>query len=112
MAVQLAWSLYLDDIRVPDTSRTWVIARSCGEAQTLVSRLGMPDFISFDHDLGDEVPTGYDFAHWLVECDLDKKYCFSKDFTYAVHSANPPGAANIRGLMDNYLKHLGSVTIP
>jgi hypothetical protein len=74
------------------------------EAQDVISDLGWPLWISFDHDLGDNVPTGYDLARWLVEQDLDGNQ-MPDQFEYRVHSANPVGAANIQGLLDGYLRH-------
>jgi hypothetical protein len=79
----------------------WVLARSADEAIAVVEELGMPSFISFDHDLGD----GKDaiaVAHWLIERDMDG-VAFPSDFAFEVHSGNPIGRANIRGLIDNYL---------
>lgn len=104
------WALFLDDERMPKTSdRTWVIARSMSQAVELVKANGMPSFISFDHDLGcnevgEPLPTGYDFAHWLVKMDMDKIYMIPEDFGFFVHSANPQGAANIQGLLTRYLR--------
>lgn len=95
-------SLYLDDERTPKTDRNWVIARAFDEALLYVEQNGIPEYISFDHDLGEE-KTGYDFAKWIVEQDLDGTYCIPANFAFNVHSANGPGAANIRGLLDSYL---------
>ncbi|GAB3824380.1 cyclic-phosphate processing receiver domain-containing protein [Hymenobacter jeollabukensis] len=39
--------------------------------------------------------SGYDCAKWLVEQELLVE-------RFNVHSANPVGAANIRGLLENY----------
>jgi hypothetical protein len=58
-------------------------------------------FISFDHDLGENVPTGHDFAKWLVECHLDGKHLFPETFSYAVHSANPPTVGRSEALHIN-----------
>lgn len=54
-------------------------------------KYGIPDFISFDHDFGvDEnnnlLPTGYDFAKWLVEQDMNLDYTFPHNFSFYVHS--------------------------
>ena len=95
--------LFLDDVRDPPPGE-WVTVRSFAAAVEYVERHGIPAFISFDHDLGENVPTGHDFAKWLVECHLDGKHRFPKTFSYAVHSANPPGAANITGLLDGFLR--------
>lgn len=90
--------LYLDDEREPSTDKPWDIVRTYDDAVNYVKKHGIPDYISFDHDLGEE-KTGYDFAKWLVEQDLDGKRVFPSDFEYNVHSANPVGAKNI----DNHL---------
>ena len=100
--------LYLDDVRdLPDES--FLLARSYEEAVLFVKENGIPPFISFDHDLGvDEneklLPTGFDFAKWLVEMDMDNIYKFPENFSFNVHSANPVGKANIEGYLNNYLK--------
>ena len=99
--------LYLDDVRdLPDES--FDLARSYDEAVNYVKENGIPTFISFDHDLGvDEneklLPTGFDFAKWLVEMDMDNIYKFPENFSFNVHSANPVGKANIEGYLNNYL---------
>lgn len=100
--------LYLDDLRdLPDES--YILARSYEEAILYVKHNGIPPFISFDHDLGvdeDEklLPTGFDFAKWLVEMDMDNIYKFPENFSFYVHSANPVGKANIESYLSNYLK--------
>ena len=96
------YNLFLDDIRTPKNG-DWTIARSFAEAVSIVEKHGYPAHVSFDHDLGDNVPTGMDFAKWLVEQDLDNQN-MPEDFDYTVHSANPPGRENIEGLMYGYLK--------
>ena len=100
--------MFLDDMREPQNDYD-VIARSFEEAVEFVQKYGIPTFISFDHDLGvDEnenlLPTGYDFAKWLVDMDMDNIYKFPENFTFHVHSANPVGKANIEGYLNNYLK--------
>lgn len=101
--------LYVDDLRpLPDD--TYDLARSYDEALKYIKYNGIPPFISFDHDLGvDEkdnlLPTGYDFAKWLVEMDMDNIYTFPKSFDFYVHSANPVGKANIENYLNNYLNY-------
>lgn len=112
------YSLFLDDDnetrfppRGPAPVGRWVIVRSLADACEVVERRGVPDFISFDHDLGPE-DKGIHFAHWLIGMDLDEREKDSSNpermlkdgFRYRVHSENPVGAENIRRLMDNYLK--------
>jgi hypothetical protein len=111
--------LFLDDERVP-SDVTWVniargvpweIVRSFNEAVAWVRRHGFPDVISFDHDLSFEhyggdytkEKTGYDFAKWLIEYDLDTN-TMPEDFSFTVHSMNPVGSRNIKNLLDNYLR--------
>lgn len=94
--------LWLDDIRpVPDN--TWEIAVDFNDAVWFCQEYGCPDFISFDHDLGLLSKTGNEFAHWLVNMDVDNPGFIPKDFDFQVHSANPVGAENIRGILNNYL---------
>ena len=123
--------LYLDDHRDPMvwlngdmfmvTHKIYWVQSFDEFVEWIVSN-GLPDFISFDHDLGDEhyedfinageqinyetyaEETGYDAAQWLV------KYCDEhrlKIPLYRVHSANPTGAENIRSYLRNAIKHLG-----
>lgn len=67
--------LYIDDLRTP-VDESFEIVRSFEEAVGFVGQNGAPDFISFDHDLGIDktgnlLPSGYDFAKWLVESDIN-----------------------------------------
>lgn len=98
--------LYLDDIRIPTTSGM-AIVRSYDDAVHFMRKYGCPEYISFDHDLGDEDEhSGLDVAKWMIEKDLDNNGTFiPPGFTYTVHSANPPGAENIDGLLKSYLFH-------
>lgn len=98
----LDYKLFLDDIRFPK-EEGWIIARTYDEAVAIVKLLGIPQNISFDHDLGLDSLTGYDFAKFLVEYDMTYNE-IDKTFTFYVHSANPVGAENIRKLLDNYVQ--------
>lgn len=98
------WKLFLDDLRDPPDD-SWVVARSCEEAEEFILRFGFPDEISFDHDLGENVETGFDFTKKIVDADISANgKLIPTSFQYNVHSANPCGAANISGLLKNYLK--------
>ena len=99
--------MFLDDIRVPKNDYD-VIVRSFEEAINFVNENGIPTFISFDHDLGcDEIgnilKSGYDFAKWLVDMDIENIYKFPNNFTFDIHSANPIGKNNIKSILNNYL---------
>ena len=99
------WSMYIDDERTPRTStREWTIVRSVEDAIKAIQDKGFPSYISFDHDLGDNVPTGHDLAKWIVENDLEGLIQIPADFEYNVHSANPVGAKNIEGTLGGYLR--------
>lgn len=104
-----SWKLYLDDIRSPKDP-TFVVSRSVEDAKKFVETCGMPNFISFDHDLGIDMKgnvlsSGYDLAKWLVEMDMDGIYVFPNDFAFDVHSMNPVGSKNIRDFMNGYLEY-------
>lgn len=87
-----------------------------------ITRNGLPDMISFDHDLGEDIAmdsvskgvnkkkarmvkreakSGYDAAKWLVDYTIDNDMDLPM---FGVHSANPVGAENIRKLLTNYMK--------
>ncbi len=109
----MSYVLFLDDVRdpnwvYPDSDvADWVVCRSFDEAVAVCEDLGCPSEVSFDHDLGDGTPTGYDFAHWLISRDMDAVF-FPKTFKWHVHSANPVGAENIRGLLECYFQNRGT----
>ena len=95
--------MYLDDERVPKLRDDYVIVRSFNEAVAYVLEHGLPEFISFDHDLG-LVESGYDFAKWLVDYMIDNQTLVLPEWN--VHSANPVGAQNINGLLESFKRHL------
>lgn len=110
----MSYVLFIDDERdPPQNGNQWVVARSSDEAISIVKKLGMPDFISFDHDLGGD-DTSMKFIDWLINMTLDLYYGgyaregipFIKDFT--VHSQNPVGAKNIEGKLNRIIQFLRS----
>jgi len=98
--------MFIDDERFP-VKDDFIIVRSVAEAILEIEKHDQPpNYISFDHDLGDNVKTGFDLAKWLVEKDLDYEGSFlPNDFSFYVHSANPVGKENIEGLLNNYLEY-------
>lgn len=94
------YSLYLDDERNPKTNRKWVVVRNYNDFKSVITKKGLPNYISFDHDLGEE-KTGLDCAHWVVSYCLDNKCKLPE---YNVHSANTPGRDNIKSLLDSFSK--------
>jgi len=128
--------LWLDDLRNPfidtegkvppiiDSVVEWVL--NYEQFVQWIEKFGLPDIISFDHDLADEhytpeqywsdyqkskeyqesqnyqEKTGMDCAKWLVD------YCIDNNLklpTFYIHSANPVGADNIKFYLQNYLKY-------
>lgn len=109
----MTYQLFLDDERYPVLKKDnwviatpWHIARNYDDAIWYVQNLGVPRFISFDHDLGaPQNPTGYDFAKWLCAYIEDYELDFPDKFEYHIHSQNPVGAENIRAYMENFLRY-------
>ena len=116
--------LYLDDVRIPKTD-SWEVVRNYDEfvAHILMNGLENYEVISLDHDLGEgamieyytnvkpnyeldynRIPekTGMDCARYLVAEAMNKKIPLP---TIYVHSANPIGAANIIGYINNYFRN-------
>lgn len=94
--------MYIDDIRIPEFEYDF-IARTSAEAIEYIERNGCPDFISFDHDLGED-DTAMKVVKYIVEKDLDNHLFIPQNFAYNVHSANPIGKANIEGYLNCYLR--------
>ncbi|WP_347230597.1 cyclic-phosphate processing receiver domain-containing protein [Chryseobacterium sp. Leaf394] len=115
--------LFLDDLRYPIDAYhytkqdiflrdDWVIARNYHQFVSSILEEGLPEFISFDHDLADEdylesdsheIPekTGYECAKWLINYCMDHNAELPKFFS---HSMNPVGKENIESLLNNYKK--------
>lgn len=96
----MTYKMFLDDERFPpDDGTQWVIVRSSEQAIAVVQEFGLPNFISFDHDLGGN-DTSRKFIIWLLDYMLDNNLSFvGRDFDFYVHSQNPIGAQWIRGTM-------------
>lgn len=128
------YNLFLDDIREPDqcfgythnqiyTALDWIVVRSYNEFIKCVETMGIPEVISFDHDLADEhydpdlygsetyneaydnfeFKTGYDCAKWFIDYIIDNKLELPN--TILIHSMNPAGALNIKSLFDTYNRY-------
>jgi hypothetical protein len=129
--------LYLDDFRFPKLSfdytnniiyndKDWDIVTNYDEFVNYILKNGLPNLISFDHDLADEhytpaiywndyekskeyqeklqykEKTGLECAKWLIDYCIDNK---QKLPNYLCHSQNPVGKDNILGLLDNFNKN-------
>ncbi|WP_348725362.1 cyclic-phosphate processing receiver domain-containing protein [Tenacibaculum sp. 190524A05c] len=105
--------LFLDDLRTIDMvydasqEKEFDIVRTYEAFVSYVQKNGLPDFISFDNDLGldkkgEVALDGYAAAKWLVyESGLDLR-----GLQFKVHSANPVAAEQIKGLLTNYIDFL------
>lgn len=119
------YRIYLDDVRTP-IHDGWVVARDYNEFVSKIQEIGLENIevITLDHDLGPEAmkeyfknvatnyelhyenivneKTGLDCAKWLVAESMVSKIPLPQIYT---HSANPIGAANIIGYINNFLKN-------
>lgn len=122
--------LFLDDERIPQKvtwvalpSVDWVIAKNYAQFVELIERNGLPQSVSFDHDLADEhyieyttahdpksptkgtiqydkftEKTGYDCAKWLAQYCVDKNLPIPQ---YYIHTMNPIGGMNIYSILES-----------
>jgi hypothetical protein len=105
----MTYRMFIDDERFPpNDGKEWVIVRSSYEAMAMVADRGVPNFISYDHDLG-EKDTSIIFIHWMMYLYLDGDISvFPTEF--AVHSQNPVGARNITALLLNFIETVNPVS--
>lgn len=130
----MSYSLFLDDCRMPHQVN-WVripdveyeIVRSYEDFVAKIEKKGLPEFVSFDHDLcvehykqmadlfykkngsyqynSFEEKTGYDCAKWLIQYCEEKNLDFPK---YAIHSMSPVGRSNIHAAITSYASYRSS----
>lgn len=128
----MKYNLFLDDIRTPlgaygftnfkpFIEENWVVVKNYDEFVNYITKHGLPNFISFDHDLADEhyappdqysnynewaisqdfkEKTGYDCAKWIIDYCIDNKKELPGFFC---HSMNPTGRENINALLNNFV---------
>ncbi len=109
----MSYNLFLDDFRNPMCLRitlTWEIVRNYKGFVKIIEERGLPQLISFDHDLCLEdinkqndfkEKTGYDCAVWLIEYCMRTNQKLPK---WQVHSLNPVGRSNIQSILENFEK--------
>lgn len=116
-------SLFLDDIRKEPEG--WFVVRNYNQFIEWIKVNGLPDVVSFDHDLADEhyndylsdenfgkkddeiklnydkyqEKTGYDCAKWLVQYCLENKLDLP---IYYIHTCNGVGRINIQKTLENF----------
>lgn len=100
------FNMFIDDERFPpNDGREWIICRNIREVIETCKEYGrLPDYVTFDHDLGEYEPTGHTIAKWMVDMDMDQIYTFPETFQYYVHSQNPVGKKNIESYLNSYLE--------
>lgn len=123
----MGYNLFLDDNRTPINvfyytknpmyiKESWVIVRNYDEFISYIQENGLPEKISFDHDLGDEhyknqnninydnflEKSGYDCAKWLINYCIDNKKNLPS--IILIHSMNIVGTKNIESLFNSYYK--------
>lgn len=97
--------LYLDDERFPKTDYPWTIVRTVDEFRNAIRERGLPDLVSFDHDLGEEdgAETGVHAVKFLVEQTRElEEDPHIIEVNY--HTANPVGRDNMKALWNSWLK--------
>jgi len=119
--------LFLDDIREPSHAYSythnsvymeeWDIVRDYTQFVMYIEKYGVPDKISFDHDLADfhynvqenidynefKEKTGFHCAKWLIEYCMETRQDLPKEIY--IHSMNIVGSKNIESLFKTYFKH-------
>jgi hypothetical protein len=122
------YNLFLDDcrhpsevdwVKLPDVR--WIIARTYEDFVRIIERDGLPEIVSFDHDLGPSAysqvvsammtgeidyskiteKTGYDAARFLVNYCLERNAALPE---YYIHTLNPVGKLNILSVLQSYEK--------
>lgn len=133
----MSYKLFLDDVRTPDQVKwvrlpagPYVVVRSYQEFVNKIMQQGVPEFVSFDHDLADEhyaigsrhvdslidnnifnhdygvEKTGFDCARWLVDYCIEQGCKFPN---YAIHSMNPVGVERISMYISQAQKFVSSL---
>ena len=94
----------------------WIVVRNYDDFVKYITEHGVPEILSFDHDLADEhyeshqeydqytEKTGYHCAKWLIYYCIDNKK--ELPATILIHSMNPAGSMNIKSLFESYYKSL------
>ena len=92
--------IWLDDVREPPNG-DFIWCKNVETAKKMVDSHAV-DFISFDHDLGSNVFTGYSLATYIESMADEHKI---KPPEYAIHSANPVGRERIDAAMKKAVEY-------
>ena len=131
----MSYHLFLDDSRQPKDVKwidlppyNWVVVKSYDEFVKTIRKRGIPETVTYDHDLADEhykeysvahdektpnygvirynvfkEKTGYDCAKFLAELCIETK---SPIPPYYIHTLNPIGRQNIFSVLESARKVL------
>lgn len=107
-AIQAGSNIFIDDERAPPPGE-WQIARTASDFEQFLETRP-PAIISFDHDLGCDdagatLPNGHDCVRLLIEAAMDRPDVVADLRIIVLHSANPVGRANMRGLIEGAVQH-------
>jgi hypothetical protein len=144
----MSFNLFLDDLRKPEhayiypkrngagliietqslkyvsnvQNDDWIVVRNYDDFVKTIEEKGLPDVVSFDHDLSTEYvqhyykvtektgiieygnlkpDSGYHCAKFICQKCLEKNTPFPR---YFIHSANKWGGENIKNYIENFLK--------
>lgn len=104
---KIVWMLFIDDLRAPadagwgtigGRSNNMEICRTNQAAIDAIDKYGLPERISFDHDLGEGQASPTVVMWHLINGHMDGKWDCKYIKEVQVHSANPVGAKNLLGL--------------
>lgn len=126
----MKYNLFLDDERIPQMvtwvnlpNVNWEVVSCYEQFVHTIEKNGLPEIVSFDHDLADEhyveytaahdpksltrgrinydafkEKTGYDCAKWLAQYCVDNNRPIPQ---YYIHTMNPIGGANIFSILES-----------
>jgi hypothetical protein len=105
----MTYKIFLDDLRIPTdiypntANEDWMIIRNLTDFKNAIETLGVPEYISFDNDLGKSLEEGKDAAKWMVY----EKWLDISKMDFLVHSANVSGVREyVTDLLNNWKKEL------
>ncbi|MGU3389767.1 cyclic-phosphate processing receiver domain-containing protein [Sphingomonas sp. M1A8_2b] len=106
--LSISHKIFLDDEREPPPGN-WLVARDATRFRALL-RNHEPTIISLDHNLGcdesgAELPSGQHCLRQLIENAMERPAAFEHLRLVVLHSANPVGRANMRGLLESAQRH-------
>ncbi len=110
---RMGYKLFLDDLRTvqmvyPHVKEgDFIVVRTYQLFVNTITEKGLPEFISFDNDLGEDeqgnlLEDGYAAAKWLVY----DSGLYLRQLRFNVHSANPVARIQIESLLNNYIAFL------